>query len=123
VISLKAKKQRVAHIYAQRWHTECVFKNWKSNGFHLEQLCLVNPAKIRLMVSLVIAAYVLCASEGITHLNRIRSRINKEGIKTRYESIFRKGYTFVCLAAQKIELFLMHLNNTLGKPIYTLKTT
>jgi hypothetical protein len=121
--SLKAKKQRIAHIYAQRWHTECLFKNWKSNGFHLEELSLVKPAKIRLMVSLVIAAYVLCACEGIRHLNRIRSRINQNGIQTRYRSILRKGYAFVCLVAQPIELFLQHLINTLGKPIRGLKTT
>jgi hypothetical protein len=121
--SLKAKKQRIARIYGQRWHTECLFKNWKSNGFHLEELSLVNLAKIRLMVSLVIAAYVLCASEGIRRLNRIRSRVNQEGSKTRYESIFRKGYTFVCLVAQQIERFLGYLIDVLGKPIRSLKPT
>jgi hypothetical protein len=121
--SLKANKQRIARLYAQRWHTECLFKNWKSNGFHLEELSLINPAKIRLMVSLVIAAYVLCAREGIRHLNQIRSRTTKEGRETRYISLFRKGYTFICLVAQQIERFLVYLIDILGKPIRTLKPT
>jgi hypothetical protein len=50
-------------------------------------------------------------------------RINQEGMKTGYQCIFRKGYAFVCLSAQQIEPFLLHLINTIVKPIRTLKPT
>jgi hypothetical protein len=75
----------------------------------------------RLMIILVIVAYVPCACEGIRQLNKIQSRNTKEGIEIYYESIFRKGYTCLNLVAQQIERFLLHLINTLGKPIRTLK--
>ena len=95
----------------------------KSNGFHLEDLSLVKPAKIRLLVSVVVAAYVLCVTEGIKRLPQITSRTTADGKQTRYESIFRKGYSWVSLMAQGLELFLDFLLATLGKPIRTLKPT
>lgn len=121
--SLKGHKKRIALIYGLRWHIECMFKHLKSNGFHLEDLSMVKPAKIRLLVSVVVAAYVLCVCEGIKRLRLIRTRTTTEGKQTRYESIFRKGYTWVSLRAQRIELFLDFLLNTLGKPIRQLKPT
>lgn len=121
--SLKGPKKRIAVIYGLRWQIECMFKHLKSNGFHLEDLSLVKPAKIRLLVSIVVAAYTLCVTEGIKRLRQIRTRITKEGKETRYESIFRKGYAWVSLRAQRIELFLEFLLETLGKPIRTLRPT
>jgi hypothetical protein len=121
--SLQGPKKRIALIYGLRWHIECMFKHLKSNGFHLEELSLVKPAKIRLLVSVVVAAYVLCVTEGIKKLRQIRTRITKQGKQTRYESIFRRGYAWVSLRAQRMELFLDFLLATLGKPIRTLKPT
>ena len=126
--TLRSSKKRIALIYGLRWQIECIgaarrFKHLKSNGFHLEELSLVKPAKIRLLVSLVVAAYVLCVTEGIKRLRRIRSRITPEGKQTRYESIFRKGYSFICSMAQRLALFLDFLLATLGKPIRFLKPT
>jgi hypothetical protein len=121
--SLKANKKRIARIYGLRWHIECMFKNLKSNGFHLEELSLTQPAKLRLLVTMVIAAYVLCITEGIKQLRQIPTRTTQEGKQTRYESIFRKGYSMVNLQAQTIGLFLQFLLTTLGKPIRTLKPT
>lgn len=126
--SLKVNKKRIALIYGLRWHVECMFKHLKSNGFHrratpLEDLSMVKPAKIRLLVSVVVAAYVLCVCEGIKRLRLIRTRTTKQGKQTRYESIFRKGYAWVSVRAQRIELFLDFLLESLGKPIRTLKPT
>jgi hypothetical protein len=121
--SLKAKKKRIAFIYSLRWHIECLFKNLKSNGFNLEDLSLVKPAKLRLLVAVVIAAYVLCVSEGSKQLGQIRTRTSKEGKITCYESIFRKGYSWVNLQAQTIVLLLYFLLAIIDKPILPLKPT
>lgn len=117
-ITLAGPKPRLS-----RGPIECMFKNLKSNGFNLEGLSLVKPAKIRLLVSMVVAAYVLCVTEGIKQLLQIRTRITRQGKLTRYESSFRKGYAWVSLKAQQIELFLDFLLINLGRPIRILKPT
>ena len=73
--SLKADKKRIAGIYGLRCgsppgHSECRFKNLKSNGFHLEELSLTQPTKLPLLVTLVIAADGLCITEGIEQLHQ-----------------------------------------------------
>lgn len=121
--TLQVNKKRVAAIYSFRWEIECMFKHLKSNGFHLEDLSMIEEKKIRLMVTLLIAAYILCVCEGIKKLKQIRSRTSSEGKQTRYESIFRKGYSSLTNCMQRIELFVDFLLAVLGKPIRTLKPT
>lgn len=121
--SLPANKKRIAAIYRLRWGIECMFKNLKSNGFYLEDLSMMNPKKIRLMVALLVAAYVLCVCEGIKKLRYIRSRTTAEGKQTKYTSLFRTGYSGLASCMQKIELFLAFLLSVIGKPIRALKPT
>lgn len=131
--SLKANKKRVAAIYRLRWEIECMFKHLKSNGFHThhracpgirsEDLSMMQEKKIRLMVALLVGVYIICVCEGIKKLKHIRTRTSSEGKQTRYESIFRKGYTQVSNYMQKIELFLGFILSILGKPIRILKPT
>lgn len=49
---------------------------------------MTNPAKVRLMLCVVIACYVLCVCEGIKHMRKIAVR---KKTQTRYESVFRRG--------------------------------
>jgi hypothetical protein len=121
--SLQVNKKRVAAIYRLRWEIESMFKHLKSNGFHLEDLSMMQEKKIRLMVALLVAAYIVCVCEGIKKLKSIRTRTSTQGKQTRYESIFRKGYTQVSNYMQRIELFLVFLLTVLGKPIRILKPT
>ena len=51
-----------------------MFRCLKSNGFDLEGISLTNPAKVRLMLCVVIACYVLCVCEGIRHIRKIAVR-------------------------------------------------
>ena len=112
--NLTIDKKRVINIYGLRWQIECMFKCLKTNGFNLEDMSLTNPAKVRLMVCMVIACYVLCVCEGIRHFKKIAIR---KKTKTRYESIFRRGYSTFCQFCQKIELFLDWVLANFGKPI------
>jgi hypothetical protein len=41
------------------------FKHLKTNGFNLEDMSLTDLKKIRLMISLVVVAYILAVREGI----------------------------------------------------------
>lgn len=117
--NLAIDKKRVIDIYSLRWHIDGaaragLFKFLKTNGFCLEDMSLKNPAKVRLMVCVIIACYVLCVCEGIRHFKKIMIR---KKTRTRYESIFRRGYSVFCQFCQKIELFLGWMMANLGKPI------
>lgn len=121
--SLQVNKKRVGTIYRLRWGIECMFKHLKSNGFHLEDLSMMQEKKIRLMMVLVVAAYIVCVCEGIKKLKSIRRRTSAARMQTSYESIFRKGYTQLNHPMQRIALFLGFLLSVLGKPIRILKPT
>lgn len=112
--NLAIDKKRVIDIYGLRWHIECMFKCLKTNGFYLEDMSLKKPAKVRLMVCVVIACYVLCVCEGIRNCKTIGVR---KKTKTRYESIFRRGYSVFCQFCQELELFLEWMLVNFGKPI------
>ena len=100
------------------------FKCLKSNGFNLEELGFTNPNKVRLMLCIVIACYVLCVCEGIKKIKKKAKKTTKNEKKNRI-SIFHLGYEIVNLKVQKIVLFLEWLINTVFdlpkkfKPIFT----
>ena len=92
----------------------CMFRCLKSNGFDLEGISLTNPAKVRLMLCVVIACYVLCVCEGIRHIRKIAVR---KKTRTRYESVFRRGYSGFCQFCQNLGLFLDWMLVNFSKPI------
>ena len=112
--NLGADKKKVINIYGLRWQIECMFKGLKTNGSDLEGMSLKNPAKVRLLVCVVVACYVLCVCEGIKHLKKI---VVRKKTQTRYESIFRRGYSVFCQFCQSVALFLDWLLANFGKPI------
>lgn len=122
--NLPHKKHKIIAIYGLRWQIECMFKCLKSNGFNMEDLGFTNLSKVRLMLCIVIACYVLCVCEGI---KKIKKRIeNKEKPEQKKRvSLFHQGYEIVNLKVQKIALFLDWLINTIfcstkkNKPIFT----
>jgi hypothetical protein len=112
--SLKSDKNKIIARYGIRWQIECLFKCLKTNGFRMEDLGLKDPAKVRLMISIIVACYVICVCEGIKNLRKIAIR---KKTKTKYESIFRNGYSKVVAHSQKVVLFLAWLSKDLGKII------
>lgn len=105
--NLPNKKHKIIAIYRVRWQIECMFKCLKSNGFNLEELGFTNPNKVRLMVCIVIASYVLCVCEGIKKLKKTAKMVKQNN----RVSIFQQGYEILNLKAQKIVLFLEWLLN------------
>jgi hypothetical protein len=110
--NLPNKKQKIINIYGLRWQIECMFKAFKSNGFNLEELGFTNPNKVRLMLCIVIACYVLCVCEGIKKIKKKAKKMKKDEKQKRI-SIFHQGYEIVNLKAQKIVLFLDWLLNSI----------
>jgi Transposase DDE domain len=85
--------KRVGKQYAKRWKIEYCFKHLKTNGFNLEEMSLTDLKKIRLMITLVIVAYILAVREGIIQEKTKKVRIikYKNGDKLPAVSIFRNG--------------------------------
>jgi len=57
--------QWTKQAYEQRWNIEVFFKQIKTNGFNLEDMNLKEIDKVRLIMSVVSVAYVLCLKEGL----------------------------------------------------------
>lgn len=91
-------KEKISAIYYLRWKIECLFRHLKTNGFHLEELGMVNPRKIRVLMALVIASFLLCILEGV----KTKQRVKKDN-ESFYESIFRIGYGKVVFYATSLE--------------------
>jgi hypothetical protein len=108
---LSIKKNKIAQMYAQRWYIETMFKSLKSNGFNIEDMNLKDTNKVRLMLYLVIIAYILCIKEGLKDLKKIPKKKFKDkntgeiylGLS---KSVFRKGYENIVYQAQKINDFV-----------------
>jgi hypothetical protein len=86
-------QKRIGKQYAKRWKIEYCFKHLKTNGFNLEDISLTDLKKIRLMISLVVVAYIMAVREGIIQqkLQPVRVIKYKNGDKLPSVSIFRNG--------------------------------
>lgn len=108
--NLPNNKHKIIAIYGLRWQIECMFKCLKSNGFNMEDLGFTNPNKVRLMLCIVIACYVLCVCEGIKKIKK-KAKNNEKTAQVNRVSLFQQGYEIVNLKVQKIVLFLDWLIN------------
>ncbi len=92
------EKKRMGKRYAKRWKIEYCFKHLKTNGFNLEDMALTDLRKIRLMISLVVTAYVLAVREGLLERKRDKPRMVSYRNGDRYPavSVFRSGIHVVC---------------------------
>lgn len=93
VITNVLDKQRTGKKYAKRWKIEYCFKHLKTNGFNLEDMSMTDLKKIRLMISLVVVAYILAIREGIIQqkIQKIRTIKYRNGDKYPAVSIFKNG--------------------------------
>ena len=111
--------RQIADRYRIRWYTECLFKHLKSNGFEIEQLGMTSPAKIRLLVAIVVVVYVICVGEGFRQFHRIRGKYKHDPeaeFKAR-ESVFRRGYSVVARELANVAQFADWLLTRLDRPL------
>lgn len=102
------KTRKICNLYRKRWKIETMFLHWKSNGLHIEDINFKNERKIRLMLAFVIAAYILCLTQGITKLKNIPRK--KSGNGSLYFSVFAKGYESIAKYLNNFVLFLDEIN-------------
>ena len=90
-------KKRIGKQYAKRWKIEYCFKHLKTNGFNLEDMSLTDLKKIRLMIALVIVAYIIAVREGrIQQKTRpVRVIKYKNGDRLPAISLFRNGLQII----------------------------
>ncbi len=67
-----------------------------------------NPKKVRILITLVIVAYLLCILEGL----KIKQRVKKDN-ESFYESVFRKGYGEVVFYATSVDRIIEKISQLL----------
>ena len=94
-----------------------MFRHLKTNGFHLEEVEIVNLRKSRVLMALVSASFLLCIVEGV----KTKQRVKKDN-ESFYESIFRIGYGKVVFYTTSIDKIIKVITQ-LSQKIKTQNTT
>ena len=89
--SLEEAPAKVAAHYPLRWQIETCFKHLKSNGFNLEEINLGEEKRGRLMMAVVVFAYMLSIHEGLKEYKKVPEKNYKNGLRTKPYSVFRSG--------------------------------
>lgn len=109
----------IAGQYLLRWGIECCFRHLKSNGFQLEQINLKGKARSKLLMAVVVFAYVLSIHEGLKRYKNIRMIHKADGSSVKAESVFRNGWDNLMTKIPTFEHFLRYLvdniNDALAK--------
>lgn len=108
-----ANTRHAAACYKNRWKIECLFKHLKTNGYNLEDLNLKHPGKTRLMLAVVVTAYILAVKEGWKRKNPIPLKEYADGTTFPAMSIFRAGLAFVIEKCQSLHIFLKYFQTLL----------
>jgi len=105
-------------VYKFRWKIEYCFKHLKTNGFRLEDLNLKDINKIRLLVAIVILAYIVCIYQAFHNRKKepVRKKKYKDGSCYDEISLFKQGASIVKQEFKSLkELLIMLLKNRLLK--------
>ena len=90
--SLSQHPKAIADAYLKRWKIECCFRHLKSNGFDLEQLNLKGKPRARLLMAVMVFAYVISIHEGLKTYSTVRHIQRNNGVAEKAASVFRHGY-------------------------------
>jgi len=106
--------------YEQRWNIEVFFKHIKTNGFNLEDMNLKEIDKVRLIISVVSVAYVLCLKEGIIQ-NEIKPIKLKKDFKTdktwKSVSLFRLGIRYLKQNFKELDFMINNIIQQINKNV------
>lgn len=91
ISNLDLAARRIAEIYPVRWKIEHCFKHLKSNGFNLEQINLKSKSRCKLLMAIMVFAYVLSILEGLKEYDAIPNKEYAQGESFKAVSIFRSG--------------------------------
>jgi hypothetical protein len=107
--TLEAAAVFIAGQYLLRWGIECCFRHLKSNGFQLEQINLKGKARSKLLMAVVVFAYVLSIHEGLKKYKNVRLIRKADGTSVKAESVFRNGWDNLIAKIPTFEYFLQYV--------------
>lgn len=120
LISNVLEKKRMGKAYARRWKIECCFKHFKSNGFKLEEVNMSDLYKIRLLIALIIFAYILIIEQTKKEKNvPMKNYANRK--RYRAVSVFRTGMATLKARVYNVKTFLKYLAQLKLKKHYILQ--
>jgi hypothetical protein len=101
-------KRNIPDLYRLRWRIEYLFKHLKTNGYNLEDLRIKDLHKIRLLLSMLVLAYILAI------LTAINQRTTKPVKKKTYQnqknyegvSVFKQGQSLLKQSFISLKRFL-----------------
>ena len=93
--------------YRKRWKIEHCFRQLKSNGFQLERFNVATQARQRLLMAIVVFAYIVSVVESLkTYAHQVRFKVQGSGgLRHRAESVFRHGIDNLARATQDLAAF------------------
>lgn len=106
---------KVAASYFMRWKIESCFKHMKTSGFNLEAINLKSKAKAKLLIAIVVLAYILAVLEGLKVLKKIQSKTYKDGTTTLAVAIFREGIDRIISIANNFSNFCRYLSKKIER--------
>lgn len=112
ITSVDQGAYRTVSDYLERWKIEHCFKHLKSNGFDLEQVNLATMERRRLMIAVVVFAYVLSVVEGLKDYARKTKfkRHGRNGHQYREVSVFRHGTEALAKYTADLVTFMRYLS-------------
>jgi hypothetical protein len=107
----------IATIYLIRWKIEHCFFHLKSNGFDLEAMNLKNSSRCKLLMAVVVFAYILSVHEGLKSYNEVALKKYSNGEVWKTKSVFRHGFEKIVVHCISIITFCRYLEQEIRQAI------
>lgn len=99
----------IAATYLVRWKIEHCFFHLKSNGFNLEAMNLKSSSRCKLLMAVVVFAYILSVQEGLKTYDEVPLKKYDNGEVWKTKSVFRHGFEKMVVHCISILTFCKYL--------------
>ena len=111
VTSLDRPAYEIAAAYLVRWKIEHCFFHLKSNGFDLEAMNLKSPSRCKLLMAVVVFAYLLSIHEGLKTYDDVPLKQYDNTEVWKAKSVFRHGFEKIIVHCISIFTFCRYLEH------------
>lgn len=110
---------QVVIAYRKRWKIEHCFRHLKSNGFELEYFNLATEPRQRLLLAVVVFAYIVSVVEGLKdYARRVGQKVQgSAGLRYRITSIFRHGLDNLTKHTKDLPTFCRYLCQSINQAL------
>lgn len=110
ISNLKEPASRLASIYLKRWKIEHCFFHLKSNGFNLESINLQSKSRRRLLMAVMVLAYLISVHEGLKTYKFVSLKKYANGETWKEKSVFKHGFEKITVYCDSITTFCRYLD-------------